>query len=143
MSDRTPTHKVLIYVSGQKTQKVHMSSASSSTALIPPLQTRDQLRRHQGERIVIRRRAVCEMCRVVVNIQHELGNVLSCDTDVTVCHCQYGMSIRRRPQRNLLHRVTSYSVQRKGVECRQQAGTSNTQVRDRRTRRHMLWCRGP
>ena len=36
MSGRTPTHKVLIYVSGQKTQKVHMLSASSSTALIPP-----------------------------------------------------------------------------------------------------------
>ena len=36
MSGRTPTHKVLIYVSGQKTQKVHTLSVSSRTALIPP-----------------------------------------------------------------------------------------------------------
>ena len=80
---------------------------------------------------------------MVVDIDHQLSKVLTRNPNVTVCHRQYGMTIRRRPQSDLLHGMSRQSVERKGVERRQETLTGNTQVGYRRTGRKMFRRRGP
>ena len=54
LGGRTPTHKVLIYVSGHKITSYKVST-SSMAALIPPppLQTGKKLCRHQGDSVIV------------------------------------------------------------------------------------------
>ena len=119
LGGRTPTHKVLIYVSGHKITSYKVST-SSMAALIPPLQTGKKLCRHQCDFVVVSPSAVGDMSCMIIVVELKFGQVLASDANIPNGDGQDVATIRRQPGTDGCHCKTRQPIEWKRVEVSQQ-----------------------
>ena len=79
---------------------------------------------------------------MIVDVQLQFRQVLSCNSNVSVGDCENIVAISSRPGADSRDGVARQAIHRQGVHQRKQVRTGNAQVGHRRSRHHVLWCRG-